>query len=242
VQVWCAWCGPVFATVLFVALLLMDFLPPPSPGMSAGEVAAFWRQDLDLKRAGLVLMLLGSCLTAPFVVVVAAQLRRMEGDRPVMTWMQLIGGGLGIFAIVLPTFMLAAAAYRPERDPEITQALTDLGLLPFIGNFVAATIQCLAIGVGILASRQGPQVYDRWVGYLNVWLAFAFLPGGLVLFFHGGAFGWSGVLNFWVVATIFGGWFVVMTWATLRAVRTDDVPALAARHRVAAVQREELPA
>jgi hypothetical protein len=38
---------------------------------------------------------------------------------------QLIACGLAVVALLPPTYAFATASYRPERDPEITQALND---------------------------------------------------------------------------------------------------------------------
>jgi hypothetical protein len=47
-------------------------------------------------------------------------------------------------------------------------------------------------------------------------------------------FAWNGLFSFWLAATFFGGFFLVMSWATLRAIKrqfadpqeSDPTPAL----------------
>jgi hypothetical protein len=127
-----------------------------------------------------------------------------------LAYTELIATALAVVAILMPTFAFAAASYRPERDPQITQALNDLGWLPFVMNWPAATIQCLAIGFAIFSAAQ--QVWPRWLGYFNVWCGFIFAAGGLVVMFKDGVFAWNGLLAFWLVAVFFGIWFLVMAW------------------------------
>lgn len=86
---------------------------------------------------------------------------------------------LAVIAIILPVFIFAAASYRPERNPEITQALNDLGWLPFIMNWVPAVIQALAIGFAIFGNAGAKEVFPRWVGYYNLWSGFIFCAGAL---------------------------------------------------------------
>ncbi|WP_273735278.1 hypothetical protein [Mycolicibacterium septicum] len=222
VQIWCVWSGPVAVLFLTIGIVMLGFLPPPSGTWNAQEIAEFWRHNVELKRTGLVMFVIGAGFTAPFASVIAAQMKRMEPERAPLTYMQLIGGGLGVLVIVYPVFMLGAVAYRPERDPEITQAMTDLAVPPFIGLTVAVSVQCVAIGAAILANRTGPQVYPRWVGYVNLWAALTFVPGALVLLFRSGPFARDGLIDFWVVAGVFGAWYVVMAVATLSAVKADE--------------------
>ena len=220
VHLWCVWCGPVFALVLFGGMLLAGLLPPPSPGDSAAEVADFYGDATDRKRLGLLLVFAGGGLTAPFVVVISAQLKRIAGASS-MSVMQLIGGGLGVLAIVLPSMIFMAAAFRPERSPEVTQALHDLAFIPFVGNFVPAVIQCLAVAIAVLMQRESEPVLPRWLGYFNLWTALVFLPGGLLIFFKSGALAWNGAVAFWLVAVIFGAWFWVMFFTVRRAILAE---------------------
>lgn len=61
------------------------FLPPPSPGDSAQEVAEFYRDDIDLIRLGLFTMMIAGGIIAPFVAVIAVRLKRIEGQFSPMT-------------------------------------------------------------------------------------------------------------------------------------------------------------
>lgn len=42
-----------------------------------------------------------------------------------------------------------------------------------------------------------------------------FAAGGLVVLFKSVAFAWNGVPAFWMVAVLFGAWYVVMIWQRL---------------------------
>ncbi|WP_445187309.1 hypothetical protein ACTXG6_09070 [Pseudonocardia sp. Cha107L01] len=64
-------------------------------------------------------------------------------------------------------------------------------------------------------------MYPRWTAYFNVWAAVLFLPGGLAYFFRTGPFAWNGVFAFWVAASTFFLWLLVMTWLTIAAIDTE---------------------
>lgn len=214
-------CGAAFVVLLFLAMLMIGLLPPVSPMRTAVEVAHFWSTNAELKRFGLVVMLAGAGLQAPFGALIAVRIRQMDKGRySPLAYIQLVATALGVVAILMPVFAFAAASYRPERDPQITQALNDLGWLPFVMNWPAATIGCLAIGFAILGAAQ--QVWPRWLGYFNVWCAFLFAAGGLVVLFKDGVFAWNGLLAFWLVAVFFGVWFLVMAWQLWVTSRDED--------------------
>jgi hypothetical protein len=206
-----AFCGVAFVLLLFPGIIMVGLLPPISPLRNANEIAQFWSTNTGLKRLGLVLLLAAAGLQAPFGALIAVRIRQMEGGRySALAYTELVGVGLAVVAIIMPTFAFAAASYRPDRDPQITQALNDLGWLPFVMNWPAATIQCLAIGFAIFGAAR--DIWPRWLGYFNVWCGFIFAAGGLVVLFKDGVFAWNGLLAFWMVAVFFGLWFLIMAW------------------------------
>lgn len=222
--------GVLFVLLLFPAMRMIGLLPPISPMRGASEIAEFWSTNTGLKRLGLVLMLAACGLQAPFGALIAVRIRQMGGGRySALAYTELIGTALAVVAILMPTFAFAAASYRPERDPQITQALNDLGWLPFIMNWPPAVIQALAIGFAILGAKH--EVWPRWLGYFNIWCGFIFCAGGLAVLFKNGVFAWNGLLAFWLAAVVFGSWFLVMAWqlwVSVGAAEEDSVaPAVA---------------
>lgn len=216
-----AWCGAAFILLLFPALLMAGLLPPMPPSRTAEEVAEFWSTNPGLKRCGLVLLLAAAGLQAPFGALIAARIKQMEGRYPPLAYLQLIGCALALVALMAPTFTFAAASYRPERDPQITQALNDLGWIPLTMNWVAATIQLVSVALAVFTARQ--PIWPRWFGYWSLWCGFAVVGGGAVILFRDGVFAWNGVVGFWVVAVAFGFWFLTMTWQLLVTTPDDAV-------------------
>jgi hypothetical protein len=221
-----AWGGAAFVLIIFPAIIMVGLLPPVAPTLSAAEIAHFWSTDTGLKRCGLVLMLAAAGLQVPFGALLAVRIRALEGRYTPLTYAQIIGCGLAVMAVVMPTFAFAAASYRPERDPQITQALNDLGWLVFVMNWPPATIQCLAVAFAIFGARDCEPIWPRWVAYFNLWCGFLFAGAALVVLFKNGVFAWNGLLAFWLVAAFFGTWFLVMTWQLLATIskQNDDSP------------------
>ena len=77
----------------------------------------------------------------------------------------------------------------------------------------------------------------RWLAYFNLWVAFLFVPGGLILFFKTGPFAWNGVFTFWLPLSIFSLWFIVMFVALRKSIANQ-----AAEEERIALDAERTPA
>lgn len=218
-----AWCGIAFVVVFFTGLLIAGFIPPMAPSDSAAKVAARYQADHNRILLGSLIMMIAAAVTIPFVAAISVQLRRIEGRFSPLCLAQLVAGSVGVLSVTFPVIFFAVAAYRPGRSPEITQAINDLGWFPFIANFPFASAQCFVIAIAALRVTNGAQVFPRWLGYYNIWTGVLFAPAGLLFFFKDGPFAWNGLISFWFAATIFGTWFLVMSWAVLRATRIPEI-------------------
>lgn len=65
-------------------------------------------------------------------------------------------------------------------------------------------------------------MFPRWLGYLNFWCAFLFMPGGLVVFFKDGPFAWNGIIAWWLLLVAFGVWVVSMVVMVLKALAVQE--------------------
>lgn len=228
VQLWCVWCAPAFIVVFFAGAIMAGLIPPPDATSTSAQIAEHWRTDADVKRLGLVLMMIGSGLTLPLGIAITMQLKRIEGAFSPMAYTQLAGAVLGVFAINYPTMLYMGVAFRPERDPATTQALMDLATIPFIINFIPALVQFVSLAIGILSDRRDAPVLPRWLAWYSLWTAFLLLPGALLLFFKDGAWAWDGLMSFWLVAAVFGGWFLTVFWLVRGAILRQATEAGAA--------------
>ena len=222
VQRLCAWSGAVGVTVFFLGILLSGYIPPASPALTQEQVAAYYQSHATGIRGGMVLMLISGMFITPMVGVISAQMKRSAGIHPALIYAQVSAGTTGaVFFFVAPLFFLAAA-YRPERPAELTYLMNDLAWIALVIPWPPAFMQLVIIGVGVLGDRSAKPVFPRWVGYLNFWVALGFVPGGLLPFFKHGPLCWSGILVFWLAATVFGLWFAAMTTALLQAIRAEE--------------------
>jgi hypothetical protein len=228
--------------MLFGGLIVAGWFPPPSPRDGALKVAHMYATHADRIRVAALMIACAGALTAPFVSAISAQMKRIEGERGTLSNIQLGTGMLGVLLFTIPTFFWQAAAFTPGRSPQITLALHVAGWLPFIAAIFPAIVQNVSIAAAAFSDRQAEPIFPRWVGYLNIWVATLFLPSGLVLFFHHGPFAWNGIFTFWLAATVFGLWFVVMVMTLLRAITRQATEPGTAMPATAVPAGEALPA
>lgn len=217
----CLWSGPLFALVFFAGIMVCGWFPPLGANHTAAEVAAMYREDYGQIRAGSLLIGFSSIFQGTWTALISIQLRRIEGDRPLWTYAQLIAGGVGILVVIIPAFVFAAAAFDPGRDPEITKALNDFGWLCLVGVGWPTILQCMAVAVATFSDGRPDGVFPRWFAWTNLWVAFALAPGPFLLFFHTGPFAWDGFLVFWVPAVVFGAWFLLYVVLLRRAIDSE---------------------
>lgn len=213
-----AWGGILCATAFGAGLLLAGFVPPPSPSLEAEAVAAIYRANAAAIRAGMILGLVGMAGYIGFVAVIAAEMRRMQLPTRLPVYLQLGAGSIGVLTVMFPTMLLAVTAFRPERDPALTQLLNDTAWLLIITAFPTFMAQFGGIAAGILADRSDAPVFPRWAAYLNLWIMLLFIPGGLAFFFRSGPLAWNGIISFWLAAGAFFLWLVAMTPLVLQSI------------------------
>jgi hypothetical protein len=210
-QLLCAWSGIAFVVVFTIGFwFLANFLPPPSPRATAAEIAALYRQNTLQIRFGMLLMMACSGLISPFVAVIAVQMKRMEGKASVLTYAQLSSGSVGVLFFVLPALTWSITAFRPDRDPQLTLLLNDMGWILFLMPFTSFVVQNICIGLAVLGDKSEQPAFPRWVGFFNFWVSVLFLPGGIITFFKSGPFAWNGLFGFWVPLVVFFIWYIVM--------------------------------
>jgi hypothetical protein len=239
-QMWCAKCGYVFPIVALIAMFGTGILPPQSPNHSADLIAVWYRHHNTLKLLGFAGTAVAVTLVAPLVVAITLQMFRIEGRSPAMSLLQFGSGMVTWMLMAFPMMILCAAAFRPGRDPQITQALTDVGYIAFFMGFGPFAVQDIAIGVAVLRDRAVEPVYPRWVGWFNLWVAFLFLPAVVIPFFKVGPFTYRGLLAFWIPTLIYGLWALVMAQMTRLAIHREAAEEAAEEAPFAVVAEPQL--
>ncbi len=75
-----------------------------------------------------------------------------------------------------------------------------------------------AFGLAALMDKRETPIFPRWSGFFSLWIVVLSLPALVLPLFKTGPFAWNGLFAFWLAATIFGIWLIVMTRLLLTAI------------------------
>jgi hypothetical protein len=212
-----AWCGPLFVSIFVITFGIFGHnLPgPPSPALSADNIAAHYVAHLGDLRIGWVVSLVFISLYLPW----STQMSQIEKHSKVLTYVQLIAGALTVFVVSFGMLCWAVACFRPERNPEITQMLHDIGWLSLELQWAITTVQMVAMAVVGLADKRERPLFPSWVCWLSIWCGISFAPASLTLYFKTGPFAWNGLLSFYIPYAAWLIWCVVASIYMIRNVR-----------------------
>jgi hypothetical protein len=224
ISLWCAHSGLVFAVVLGIgAFGITGWLPPVDPSRDATAILAMFQEDRMSIRVGISVTALGAVLFWTFAAAISMQMKRIEGEHHPLSYIQMACASGGIMALLIPSYFWLALAYRPETmSPQTIQLINDFAWISFIGMYPPGFLQNICIGICILSDRRAEPIFPRWLAYANFWIALGFLFAALLPFFQDGPFAWNGIVGFWVLATEFFGWIILMWWFVVRAIRRQE--------------------
>lgn len=221
-QRWCIRIGLVFLPLFWLGLMVAGWFPPPTPDMTAAEVARMFAEDRVRIRIGVLILTSAAPLLACYGAALTHQIRRNVGaTSPLATAQSLVAACL-ILEFIIPQMIWQAGAFRADRNPEIVQLCYDIGWLIYMGVVGTAIVQMLLCAVAILQDRRPEPLIPRWVAYVCIWSSFGVAGGSFCVFTHTGPIAWNGLIAFWLLAVAFFVWMLTMSWAMLRASRRRD--------------------
>ena len=227
------WTLPVLGVVWLSAFLLFPgFVEPMSPRMSAEQVAAFYRdpQNLPRIRYSMIAFNWFAVGLIPILALIVLQIRRMAHRTPIFSYAMIACAAGGPTIFLMANLFWLLAAFRPERDPELTLLLNDLAWVTFSSQVGFLIAQSVILAVAIHLDRQERPVFPRWVAHFNVVVAALLIPAAFTGAALTGPVAWDGVLTFWVRNLAIGLWIVVMAVVLARAIgrqRAEDEAAAA---------------
>lgn len=219
-EIACALGGIAFAVVFGVGFLaIAQFVPPLSPNDTAEQTAAIFRDNETSIRVGLLLAYAGTVCYLAFGASITAQARRISGVPTTLIHLQLAAFGASVLLVAGPMMVWLVAAYRPdERSAEMIQMLNDFGWITFLLGWVPFVTWYMATGAAILCDDSATPVYPRWAGYAGLLLGFLQSTASFLIFTKTGPFAWDGMFSWWLPASEFFTWFLVMTVLTVKAI------------------------
>jgi hypothetical protein len=215
------WTLPVLGGLWISAFLLFPgFAQPMSPAMSAQEVAAFYRdpQNLPRIRYSMILFNWFAAGLIPILALIVLQIRRMAHRTPIFSYAILACAAGGPTIFLMANLFWLLAAFRPERDPELTLLLNDLAWVTFSSQVGFLIAQSVLLALAIHLDRQERPVFPRWVAHFNLVVAALLIPAAFAGAATTGPIAWDGLLTFWVRNVAVGAWIAVMAVVLARAI------------------------
>jgi hypothetical protein len=221
------WGGVVLATVYFIGYaVLMGFMPPPPPELSADEVAQLYTGNNTRFRIGVVLMLVCAGFNQLWTVVISAQMVRDEKGVPIWSIMQATAGTLSTWLFMGPPIFWGVAAFSAAtRDPALTLLMHELAFITFITPVAMFPLQVVPIAVVCLTRKSDDytSAFPRWLGYFTGWMVVSAEAGVAALLFNKtGPFAWNGLFPFWIPLSLFGFWLGAVIFCLLRAIGRQE--------------------
>jgi hypothetical protein len=125
------------------------------------------------------------------------------------------------FGFSLCAIFAVAAGYRPDRNPDVTQALNDVFWFIFVGLVGPLITQVVILAFAVFIDRRTVPSFPRWFGYFNLWYAVLGVPGCAIYLFKTGPLAWNGMFAFWIPLTVFCIWQVVTSVMLSKAVDVE---------------------
>ena len=215
----CAWSGVAMLVIMGVGfMLLAGFVPPPSPQLTADEIARRIIGSRDAIRWGMILMMVAASILELYYVAITLQMRRIEGKYPTLALVQFGLNTLAVIEFLYIIFFWQTATFRAQRSSELIQLLNDMAWVPFVGLTSTLVMGSVAFGLAILLDRRREPVFPRWLGYYNLWCALMFTPGSLDVFFKSGPLAWNGLISFYIVIGVFASSLFINGYFVSKAV------------------------
>jgi hypothetical protein len=218
------WTLPAVAIVWVAAFFLFPgFVHPMSPTMSAEQVAAFYRDNVARIRFSMILFNWFCVGLIPILTLLVMQIRRMAHRTPIFSYCMLgiMAAGPTLFLVANLFWLLAA--FRPERNPALTQMFNDLAWVSFASGVPFLIGQSVILAMAIYLDRQSRPVFRPWVAHFNLVVAAALVPAAFTGLALGGPMAWNGLLPFWVRNVAIAVWIVVMGVVLGRAIYRQRV-------------------
>jgi hypothetical protein len=214
------WSLPIFAVLFSIGwYFIAHFLPPHDPSASADKIASIFRAHSVSIRVGMYIVMYSALFQIPFGAVVAAQIARIEGGSShFWTYAVVMNVAGQVLTITFPAAMWEAAAFRPERAPELILLLSDLGWVSLIGMTVPLVGMPIIVAIAGFLDKSDQPAIPRWACWLSLAAATFLIPSGFVIFVSEGPFAWNGLFGYWVPVADNFTWYMIMFAVLRRAV------------------------
>lgn len=224
-QLICWWTIPVFYNIFgLIFVVLTRVMPPPRPDITQEQMVAFFADNRLTIQIGFALLMFFVGFTSVANALIALQIKRMSVS-PVFAYGYIVSLAVGaVPGCLFAAFAFLAAAFRPDRDPEIIAMLYDLALLSFVGSLGCFVAQNAVLALAIFLDRN--DIFPKWFAYMCIWMIVTELLAGPVFVFRSGPLAWNGSISFYMGTAIYVTWQVCilrLLYTAIKNQRPDEV-------------------
>lgn len=198
-------------------VFVAGFIPPPSPGLGAEQIAAYLDGNHWRILAGMSICVIACGLYVPWTVAIFGQMLRIEKGRfPALSYMQLGSGILSANYFMIPPLFWIGMAYRTGHVPDTLLLLNDYAWLAWLITWPPFFAQNISVALCALLYKN--TIIPRWLGYLSIWTCISMPPMTIMSFVYSGPFAWNGLFGLYLPVTIYAIWFVAMFFVLRKAI------------------------
>lgn len=215
-------CGPLSILCLLIFLPSSRSLPPISPAVTSEELANHYRQNHRGFEAGVVFILFSAVIWPVYSIGLNNQLARIPGVSSTILSTQVSAGNCVGLSWATCAILFASTIYRLDRDPALTQILSDTAWLYFAMMIPCLFVQDIAISSAILSDYRAKPLLPRWLACANTLLPFGWFGVlGTHCVYHG-PISWNGAITFWLTAATFFVQLILNVICFWKAAGTPD--------------------
>lgn len=220
----CWWTIPVFYLIFgLIFVVLTRVMPPPRPDITQDQIVDFFRGNALTIQIGFALLMFFIGFTGVANGLIALQIKRMS-VAPVFAYGYIAALVVGaVPGCLMAAFSFLAAAFRPDRDPQLIAMLYDLALLSFVGSLGCFCTQNMVLALAIFLDRN--DVLPKWLAYMSIWMIVTELLAGPVFIFPSGPLAWNGSISFYIGTVVFVVWqmsIIYLLFMTIKRQSPDE--------------------
>lgn len=203
-ELWLAWYMIVVFYNIFgiVFFIVTRTQPPPKPYWELERVVQWFADNEFGLLSGFGFMFVTGAFSIASTALIVYSIRRMSVS-PAFAYAYLIIYSLAaVPGMLLTCIALVVGAMRPDRNPELTGLLYDMGFLSFSGTMGIFLIGSVIWGVAILLDEN--RILPKWFGYFNICNALTEVVVATCVIFKSGPFAWNGTISFYINFAVFG--------------------------------------
>jgi hypothetical protein len=217
----CAISGVLCSFCFLFGFVACGYVPPTKPYWSAEETVQHFVANESRIQGGVALLLLSGMFYLPLTAAISGQMRRVPNLHYSVSALQLSSGAAGIFTFMLPPMILGVANYRLERDPQITQALSDMFWITALMPWPTFMTQNFAFAYAVIIDSRPKPLFPKYIAIVNIIAPILFVPAIGMHCVKIGPLAWNGGLTFWMAGSLFCTQLVVESYCLAMAISNE---------------------